>query len=63
VPCRPARLPCDPGTSELFGTKAISRQEISAGHIINDPSISYLCIIGDNSLSSLMPALGRQNFA
>ena len=63
MPCRPARLACGPETSELFGTKAKLRQEIGVGHIINDPNICYLCIIVDNNLSSVMPALGRQNFA
>ena len=44
--------------NKVLGTKAKPREKMFVGHI-NNTYIFYLCIISDNTLSSVVPILGR----
>jgi hypothetical protein len=37
-----------------------NKKTVLAGHFVSNAYIFYLCVIDDNTVSSLVPVLGRQ---
>lgn len=52
----------NPVVINLLGTGANSTEKMFAGHMADNTYIFYLCMIKDNTLSSVVPISGKKNF-